>query len=486
MFANFRRKKGSNNRYVPFVTLSRITLLVFSCSCLPVIALVVDPGLVFPSLPKPSALPTATEYILGESDRIQINVFAVEELSGEYLVLIDGTVSFPWIGRVKLAGLTVTEASQRLSQAYGAFLKRPIVTVSVITPRPLKIAIAGEVNTPGSYNIPLEEGQRSPSITDLITKAGGITTTADISQVELHRSVQGREQTFRIDLWHLLDRGNLDRDISLQDGDRIFIPTKVSIDPRETRLLSNASFGIQTNQEVDVVVTGEVYRPGSYKIEPETSVEKTESDPRTRQPPRLSQALQVAGGIKPLANIRSIEVRRFNHNGSQQTIIVDLWELLQDGNINQDIILQDGDTILIPTAEKLDPQEAETFASASFAPESIRVNVVGEVKKPGAVELPPNTPLNQAILAAGGFDKRRAKQGTVQLIRLNPNGTVSKRKISVDFSKDIDDESNPPMRNNDVVVINRNAITATSDTLVNVLRPVGALVGLSNLIEIFN
>ena len=485
MFANSWLEKLITYQYMPLLTRSCLSLLVFSFSYLPALAQKVDSSLVFPSFLEPNSLSTATEYTLGQSDRIYIDVFQVPELSREYLIVVDGTVSFPLIGRIKLAGLTLTEATQVLYKAYAVYIKRPIVNVTLLTPRSLKIAIAGEVNVPGSYNISPAPGERSPSVTDILKQAGGITTTADISQVELHRTVHGREQIFTLDLWQILKQGNLNQDITLEDGDRIFIPTKFNIDPTETRLLSNANFGIQTNQEIDIVVTGEVYRPGSYKIQPERALTRNDKNLPKRQPPRLSQAIQIAGGIKPLADIRSIEVRRLHYNGLQQTIHVNLWELLQNGNFDQDIILQEGDTILIPTAEKLDPQEAEAFASANFAPDSIRVNVVGEVERPGSIELPPNTPLNQAILAAGNFNKTRANQSTVKLIRLNPNGTVSKRDISVDFTKDIDEETNPPMRNNDVIVINRNGITATSDTLVNILRPVGEVVGISRIIEIF-
>jgi polysaccharide export outer membrane protein len=108
------------------------------------------------------------------------------------------------------------------------------------------------------------------------------------------------------------------------------------------------------------------------------------------------------------------------------------------------------------------------------------VNVVGEVTKPGAVPVPPNTPLNQAILAAGGFNTR-AKKGEVQLIRLNPNGTVEKREIDVDLAQGINTEGNPSLRNNDVVVVKRSSLATIGDTLGTVLNPVGSFVNLLRL-----
>jgi polysaccharide export outer membrane protein len=100
------------------------------------------------------------------------------------------------------------------------------------------------------------------------------------------------------------------------------------------------------------------------------------------------------------------------------------------------------------------------------------------VVKPGTIEVPPNTPLNQAILTAGDFDKRRANQSTVDLIRLNPNGTVTKTSINVDFSEGINEKTNPILRNNDVVVVHRNGLASTTDTIGTALSPFTGITGI--------
>jgi polysaccharide export outer membrane protein len=96
--------------------------------------------------------------------------------------------------------------------------------------------------------------------------------------------------------------------------------------------------------------------------------------------------------------------------------------------------------------------------------------------------VPPNTPLNQAILAAGGFNTR-ARVETVDLIRLNPNGTVSQQEISVDFSTDVNSDMNPPLRPNDTIVVGRSDITRLDDSLGSVLSP---LTGILSILGIFN
>jgi polysaccharide export outer membrane protein len=66
---------------------------------------------------------------------------------------------------------------------------------------------------------------------------------------------------------------------------------------------------------------------------------------------------------------------------------------------------------------------------ASFSPDKVRVTIAGEVQNPGTIEVLPETPLNQVLLSTGGFDNRRANTVSVDLIRLNPNGSVSKQSI---------------------------------------------------------
>ncbi|TRU29194.1 MAG: sugar ABC transporter substrate-binding protein [Microcystis aeruginosa Ma_SC_T_19800800_S464] len=435
--------------------------------------------------PKEAIAPIPAEskdYTLGEGDKVRVTIYQVADLSGDFLVLADGTLTLPLIGSVKVEGMTVTEAGQTLAKRYTTYLKRPVVTVSVLTPRPLQIAIAGEVNRPGTYTINPEQSQKTPLLTEIIRQAGGVTTVADIGQVQIRRNLKGQEQLIQANLWQLIQKGDTTQDISLRDGDSIVIPTKTTLSVGEVNQLADANFGLDSDREINVTVVGEVYRPGSHRIVPNQVNTVTTENNRgiRRQPARLTQAIQQAGGIKPLADIRQVQVLRYTRDGSQQKIPVDLWSLLEKGDITGDIFLQEGDTVIIPTATEISAKESETLASASFAPKTINVKVVGEVKKPGIIEVPPNTPLNQAILTAGDFDKRRANQSTVELIRLNPNGTVTKTSINIDFSQGINEKTNPILRNNDVVVVHRSGLASATDTLGTVLSPFTGLTGLFN------
>lgn len=243
------------------------------------------------------------------------------------------------------------------------------------------------------------------------------------------------------------------------------------------RLLRNPviTLNLIAPRPLTVGVSGEVNRPGSYAL----SVTGTGAEGIPRWP-TLTQAIQTAGGITQLADVRQIQVVRSQHSGEPKTINVNLWALLS-GDLQQDLTLRDGDTITIAKASQISPAEATQLATATFSPTAIRVNVVGEVVRPGAVEVPPNTPLNQALLAAGGFDQRRADTGSVELVRLHPDGTVSRRQIDVNLTQGISEQTNPILSNNDVLIVGRSGTATLSDALSDVLDIVGTVLPIFRL-----
>jgi polysaccharide export outer membrane protein len=302
-------------------------------------------------------VPTDT-YLLGPGDRVLVDIFEVPEHSGERQVLIDGAVHLNWVGGVPVQGMTLGEAARAIAAAYDRHLYDPLVTLTLVSPRPLRVSVAGAVNRPGTYVVAFTEA------------------------------------------------------------------------------------------------------PGS--------------DPDARWP-TVTQALQQAGGITQFANVRQVRVERQQSVDTSGSLDLDLWALLQSGDLSQDIALRDGDSIWVPTTTDIDPTEAQGLASASFSPAIIRVNVVGEVPRPGTVEVPPNTPLNQALLAAGGFDNSRAETGSVQLVRLNPDGSVSQRAVPVDFTQGINEETNPILYANDVIIVGRSGNAQFSDSFDGVLDTIGKI-----------
>lgn len=414
-----------------------------------------------------------TSYTLGAGDQIRVEVFRMPQYSGETTVLADGTVTLALGGNVNVQGLTLEQAAAAISERYARTLRRPIISLSLLIPRPLKIGVAGEVKRPGAYTVNREIAQ-FPTVTDLLRAAGGIQQSADLHNIQIRRpQLQGEDQIIAVDLWQFLQTGELRYDFALRDGDTVYVPTATDVNLAESLQVATASFAPDEETPINIAVVGEVYRPGPHTV---TGTARTAEagipggSDRLGLAPTVTRAIQVAGGITPTANIRRIQIQRVTQTGSRQVFEVDLWQLLEAGDLDQDAILQDRDTVIVPTAPAVDPVEANRIAAASFSPDTIQVNVVGELVNPGVVEVRPNTPLNQAILAAGGFNNR-ASSNAVRLIRINADGTIAQQKIDVDFAQGVNESTNPPLRNNDVVVVRRSDIAAVADSLDAVATP---------------
>ncbi|MGI0482100.1 SLBB domain-containing protein [Geminocystis sp. CENA526] len=419
-------------------------------------------------------LPAVKPYTLGSGDMIGVSVYGLSDQGGEVKVMNDGTISLPLIGTFTVHNKTVSEVHQLLTREYSKYIKRPVVTVTLLAQRPLRLAIAGEVNTPGRYTFQTDlKETKNPKVTDLLAKAGGLTVSANVREIQLRRRETEGERIYTLDFWQLLQQGDLRQDVDLKDGDVIVIPKQEEINTREYRQLASANFGIKYAQPPNVTIVGEVNRPGAYTI------------PIDNAPPRLTIALKHGGGIRDMADIREIRVNRITRDGEELNIKVNLLEMLETGDIGKDIVLQDGDTIFVPKAEELSASDAQTIARANFSPDAITVNVVGSVKNPGALKISPNSSLNTAILASGGFDERRANDRTIQLVRVNPNGTVTKRDITVNLSAEVNEETNPILKNNDVIMIDRNSVAEFNDGIGSILAPIGRFIPFLNIFSIF-
>ena len=114
------------------------------------------------------------------------------------------------------------------------------------------------------------------------------------------------------------------------------------------------------------------------------------------------------------------------------------------------------------------------------------MNVIGEVEKPGRLQLQANTPLVQAVLAAGGPRNWRASKGNVELVRINRNGSATLKKFRIDLREGASNEKNPPLRDGDSVKVNRSTLARTTDAISAVTQPLGGLVQIWTLFRLIN
>lgn len=245
-----------------------------------------------------------TNYVVGPQDILTITSFDQEDLSGKYPVDADGTFTFPLIGRVKAAGLTLRELEAELKRMLKeGFFKDPQLSVAIETYKSQKIHIVGEVRNPGTY--PLTGDM---SLIEAIARAGSTLPTAS-GEALVVRAKSGKAadgpvmpngvdtEATTVDLKEL-QSGALSKNVALKDGDTIFVPRAES-----------------------VYVFGQVKNPGAYAIQRSTTV---------------LQALSLAGGVNDRGATNRIKIVRIE-NGKQVELKVKLTDTVRAG-----------DTIMVP------------------------------------------------------------------------------------------------------------------------------------------
>lgn len=423
------------------------------------------------------------DYVLGPGDQIKLDMFGQNELfATPYSVLVDGSLTLPFVGRVFVGGKTIREAEANISAQYKKYFKRPYLTLVLVKPRQLTLAVSGEVVKPGTY--PFTGTDQIPTVSQLLKLSGGVTPSANLRNIQVRRSKfdqPSKFDTISVDLMRLIRDGDISQDIRLRDGDIVVVQASEKPSIEDFAAAVNSSFAADNTQPLNIAIVGQVFRPGPYVVQAGNSVigqagtQGTSSGSTSRNLPTVSQAIQLAGGIKPEADVRKIQVRRVSRMGNEQLLSVDLWRLLVEGDIRQDIPLQQGDTVVVSkSVVPLTAEEQQFLSDATLSPATIDVNVVGEVIRPGTVKIKPNTPLSTAVLSAGGFDSKRANKSSVKLVRLNPDGTVTERVIKVSFNAPVSEEGNPPLRNNDVVIVGKSGLAAFGDIFSTVTSPLGS------------
>jgi len=236
-------------------------------------ALGVAPLLAIAQAASPAAV-AAAQYRLALGDNIRITVFQSPDLSLETRITEAGVISYPLLGSVNLAGLTVAEAEQRIANGLrtGNFVKQPQVSISVVQARGNQVSVLGQVGRPGRY--PLETGE--VRMTDLLATAGGVSAGgSDIIVVVGARN--GQPYRSEIDLPTVFAANRRGSDVLLQNGDVIWVERAPTI-----------------------YMYGEVQRPGALRLERNMTV---------------MQALATAGGLTQRGTARGLRVSRKDANG---------------------------------------------------------------------------------------------------------------------------------------------------------------------------
>jgi len=254
---------------------------------LALLALLQAPAAAAPDPPAETQAATVGEYEVGPGDVLEVNVYGNDDLSRIVTVQPNGSISYPLIGEVQVAGLTVAEVRRKITNLLERdYLVKPQVEVKVREYNSQYVSVVGEVNSPGRK--PLRGRTR---LIDLLSEAGGFKPTAS-AEVMLTRT-DG-------------DFGDGRRSISVRLS-KSSSPTAQDLVNLELPL-KNGDI-ITALPKSFVTVDGEVSRPGRYAIESDLTV---------------TGAVSLAGGLTRFGS-SDVKVRRTDPETGKVTIVeVDL------------------------------------------------------------------------------------------------------------------------------------------------------------------
>ena len=213
-----------------------------------------------------------------------------------------------------------------------------------------------------------------------------------------------------------------------------------------------------------ISVTGEVVRPGPQLLDA-IKMDETDRQQGNSITLKVSDALVLAGGITPDADLQNIIIRRAIPQTSslagsapsgQSEIKVNLWDAVRSGNLAANLQIYDGDEIFVPVAIST-AVDQRALLSSTLAPTAITVQVAGEVVKPGQLQLSPTAGVSAAVAAAGG-PTDKADTDSLELYRLSREGRLERQTFAFD-------QASMPLLNGDLIVVRKTGVSNTLDFL---------------------
>lgn len=241
---------------------------------------------------------TASEYVIGAGDRVQVFVWGEPELSVSALVRPDGRISLPGAGELMAEGQTSVALQDEITKRLTALVKDPRVTVSLADIVNNKVYIIGGGVPTGVFEL-----KQKTSLLQLL--AGMDLTRADLQGAHVMRDGARLDRDFD----SLLHKGDVGQDLDLRHNDIIFFPAL---------------------PEPYVYVLGAVNSPRSLPYKDGMTV--------------LDAVVECGGFTKFADRNKTVLVRR--ENGAEKRITVRAADLVEGKDLSQNIVLQRGDYLI--------------------------------------------------------------------------------------------------------------------------------------------
>ncbi|HYM23305.1 MAG TPA: polysaccharide biosynthesis/export family protein [Vicinamibacterales bacterium] len=212
--------------------------------------------------------PPAGSYVIGPQDQLLITVLDEPDLTGKFRVDTDGTITYPYLNRIRVTGLTLDELRSRIVEGLqNGFLNHPQVRIEIDQFKARSVMVMGAVRTPGK--VPLTGA--TMSLLEALALAGSPSQSAS-NEVRVQRMSKPGEKPLDPIVVNRRDLENGRTDLQVQDGDIINVP-----------------------EALKFYIQGQVRNTGQFVFETGTTV---------------GQALILAGGLTDRGSDRRISIER--------------------------------------------------------------------------------------------------------------------------------------------------------------------------------
>ena len=406
---------------------------------------------------------TPANYCLGAGDLVIIDVWGASQQTFEGTISPDGVVVIDGVGPIKLAGLTVKQATQTVKSRLGQYYADCSFSLSVGDTRSIQVQVVGDVMVPGTYTL-----SSLSSAFNALYAAGGINDIGTLRDIKVYRS--GR-QVASIDVYDYLLNGNEKGDIRLQDNDIIQVgpyeclvnvrgkikrPMFYEMERSETvkQLLlyaggfsgdaytKNVRLSRKSGQEYSMYTVDE-FQMGNFNVMDGDSLYVDSVIARYNNMVEVRGAvkhagqyqlggeiqtvrglLQVAEGLREDAFRNRAVMHREKDDLTLEMVSVDIDGIL-NGTV-ADIPLKKGDVLFVPSTVDMKGEQV--------------LKISGEVIYPGTYQYAENTTVEDLILQAGGLTEAASMAKVDVFRRINDINSVENTGIMAEaFSFAIED-----------------------------------------------